>query len=192
MAATFKIVMLGSPAAGKTAIAKQLSPGYASIDTDPVTSDSCHAQFAVDGLPCAVEVIDDAEREDYPELRDLWIREADGFLLVYSVASRETFEKLAFYPSIIGGARGGVGAPVVLVGNDCDLISEREVAREEGVEMARKFGIDFVECSARTCANIQRPFFKLVRAIRVKKERDAREAQEGKRQRKRSSECNLQ
>ncbi|RUS18900.1 P-loop containing nucleoside triphosphate hydrolase protein [Endogone sp. FLAS-F59071] len=171
MAATFNLVMLGSPAAGKTAIAKQLSPGYASTDIDPVTRDSCRAEFSVDSLPCVLEVIDDAEREEYPELRDHWIREADGFLLVYSVTSRETFEKLAFYPSIIVRARGGVGAPVVLVGNDCDLISEREVAREEGVEMARKFGCDFVECSARTCANIQRPFFKLVRAIREEKQR---------------------
>ena len=36
----------------------------------------------------------DAIAEEYTALRDQWIREGEGFLLVYSIAARATFERI--------------------------------------------------------------------------------------------------
>lgn len=35
-----------------------------------------------------------AQTEEYTALRDQWIREGEGFLLVYSIISRQTFERV--------------------------------------------------------------------------------------------------
>lgn len=62
-------------------------------------------------------------------------------------------------------------APVfVLVGNKCDKTYEREVSREEGAAMARQFGCEFLETSAKTAQNVERLFTDLVRTLRYHKE----------------------
>ncbi|KAG8809432.1 Ras GTPase ras2, partial [Serendipita sp. 399] len=58
----------------------------------------------------------------------------------------------------------------VLVGNKCDKTYEREVSREEGAALARHFGCDFLETSAKTAANVDRLFTDLVRGLRQHKE----------------------
>ena len=56
--------------------------------------------------------------------------------------------------------------PFLLVGNKCDLVTEREVTEREGRRMARRFGCEFMETSARTMVNVERSFASVVRGIR--------------------------
>jgi GTPase KRas len=59
------------------------------------------------------------------------------------------------------------GDPVfMLVGNKCDKTYEREVSKEEGAQLARQFGCEFIETSAKTSHNVERLFMNLVRALR--------------------------
>jgi len=58
----------------------------------------------------------------------------------------------------------------MLVGNKCDKTYEREVSREEGAALARKFGCEFLETSAKTAQNVERLFTNLVRTLRMHKE----------------------
>jgi GTPase KRas protein len=62
------------------------------------------------------------------------------------------------------------GDPIfMLVGNKCDKTYEREVSREEGAALARQFGCEFIETSAKTAHNVERLFMNLVRALRQTK-----------------------
>ncbi|KAF8350232.1 ras family-domain-containing protein [Amanita rubescens] len=117
---------------------------------------------------CFVEVIDTAGQEEYATLRDQWVREGQGFILVYSIASRATFNRLeGFRQSMRRVKRGD---PIfMLVGNKCDKVQEREVTREEGAALARQFGCEFIETSAKTSQNVERVFTNLVRALRQTK-----------------------
>jgi GTPase KRas protein len=54
----------------------------------------------------------------------------------------------------------------MLVGNKCDRAYDRQVTREEGMEMARTFGCEFLETSAKTAVNVERLFASLVRKLR--------------------------
>jgi len=59
------------------------------------------------------------------------------------------------------------GDPIfMLVGNKCDKTHEREVTREEGAALARQFGCEFLETSAKTAQNVERLFMNLVRSLR--------------------------
>jgi GTPase KRas len=90
-------------------------------------------------------------------------------VLVYSIASRSTFERLeVFRQSMLRVKRE---QPIfMLVGNKSDKAYEREVSKEEGLAMARSYGCEFLETSAKTAQNVERMFTNLVRTLRLSKE----------------------
>jgi GTPase SAR1 family protein len=54
----------------------------------------------------------------------------------------------------------------VLVGNKCDLNDRRQVAREEGEELARHYGIPFLEASAKGNLSVEESFLTMSRSIK--------------------------
>ncbi|KAF8845307.1 hypothetical protein BDN67DRAFT_993561 [Paxillus ammoniavirescens] len=163
---SWRVAVLGDGGVGKTALAVQFTLNC--FTYDPTIEDAYRKQLIVDNKMCFVEVIDTAGQEEYATLRDQWVREGQGFILVYSIASRSTFERLeVFRQSMIKVKRS---KPIfMLVGNKCDKTYEREVSREEGIALARTFGCEFMETSARTAYNVELLFTNLVRALRQTK-----------------------
>lgn len=98
--------------------------------------------------------------------------EGQGFILVYSIASRSTFDRLeVFRQSMLRVKRQ---KPIfMLVGNKCDKTYEREVSKDEGVALARSFGCSFMETSAKTAHNVELLFTNLVRALRSTRQTEA-------------------
>ncbi|KAF8146122.1 small GTPase superfamily [Mycena galopus ATCC 62051] len=160
------VAVLGDGGVGKTALAVQVSIACISHDTyDPTIEDAYRKQFVVDNRMCLVEVIDTAGQEEYAILRDQWVREGQGFILVYSVTSRSTFDRLELLHKSLRTVKRG--DPIfMLVGNKADQAYEREVLEEEGAALARRFGCEFIETSAKTAQNVERVFTSLVRALR--------------------------
>ena len=136
-----------------------------------------------------LEVLDTAGQEEYTALRDQWIRDGEGFVLVYSIASRASFSRIRkFYHQIqrvkesaSAASPTGTGylassmaqpasytgqAPVMLVGNKSDRVTEREVSTQEGSALAKDMGCDFVEASAKNCINVEKAFYEVVRSLR--------------------------
>ena len=97
-------------------------------------------------------------------------RDGEGFLLVYSISSRSTFERVERFRDQIIRVKDSDTVPLMLVGNKCDKITEREVSREEGMNMAKKLRCEFIESSAKTCVNVERAFYTVVRMIRQSRE----------------------
>ncbi|KIJ68645.1 hypothetical protein HYDPIDRAFT_173316 [Hydnomerulius pinastri MD-312] len=167
---SWRVAVLGDGGVGKTALAVQFTLNC--FTYDPTIEDAYRKQLIVDNKMCFVEVIDTAGQEEYATLRDQWVREGQGFILVYSIASRSTFERLeVFRQSMLKVKRQ---KPIfMLVGNKCDKTYEREVSREEGIALARTFGCEFMETSARTAYNVELLFTNLVRALRQTKRLEA-------------------
>jgi GTPase SAR1 family protein len=105
-------------------------------------------------------------------LDPLWFSEGQGFILVYSIASRATFDRLEGFRQNMVRVKRTCPA-FILVGNKCDKTYEREVSHEEGAALARQFDCMFLEASAKTAANIDRLFTDLVRMLRYEKELQA-------------------
>ena len=98
-------------------------------------------------------------------------REGQGFILVYSIASRATFDRLdVFRQAMLKDKRQN--PDFMLVGNKCDKQYEREVSREEGAALARSFGCQFLETSAKTAQNVEQLFMNLVRLLRSTKQQE--------------------
>jgi len=159
------VAVLGDGGVGKTALAVQFTLNCFVETYDPTIEDAYRKQFVVDNRMCFVEVIDTAGQEEYATLRDQWVREGQGFILVYSIASRSTFDRLEVFRQSVKRAKRG-DPILMLVGNKCDKAYEREVSKEEGAALARQFNCEFIETSAKTAQNVERVFTSLVRALR--------------------------
>ncbi|KAJ3408561.1 Ras GTPase ras2 [Chytriomyces hyalinus] len=150
----------------------QLSPCRAQT-YDPTIEDSYNKQVVIDDQPCNLEVLDTAGQEEYTALRDQWIRDGEAFLLVYSITSRATFYRIEqFREQILRVKDTDDTIPMMLVGNKCDRIAEREVSKEEGAYLASKLQCDFIETSAKTRVNVEKAFYNVVRALRKQRELD--------------------
>ena len=57
-----------------------------------------------------LEVLDTAGQEEYTALRDQWIRDGEGFVLVYSISSRSSFSRIQKFHSQIQRVKESVGA----------------------------------------------------------------------------------
>ena len=64
-------------------------------------------------------------------MREQYMRGGEGFLLVYSVIERRSFTEMRRYKEAVNRVRNYDHAPIVIVGNKCDLESRREVRERE-------------------------------------------------------------
>ncbi|KAF8242526.1 ras-domain-containing protein, partial [Wilcoxina mikolae CBS 423.85] len=121
-------------------------------------------QAVMDGRSVIFEILDTAGQEEYAGLRDQWIGESQGFLVCYSISSRSSFIRIPKEQQMEHMAQ----KTSVLVGMKSDKSTDREVSKEEGEELAKEFGVPFIETSAKTCENVQRAFFTGMRTWRDK------------------------
>jgi GTPase KRas protein len=99
----------------------------------------------------------------------MYMKRGEGFLLVYSVTSKGSFEELAERREQILHVKGAVDdrdVPIVLIGNKTDINYEREVSTEEGRKLAAEWHCPFLETSAKTADNVDEAFYALVREVR--------------------------
>ncbi|GAA5847989.1 hypothetical protein JCM3766R1_005932 [Sporobolomyces carnicolor] len=168
MVTSVKLVVLGDGGVGKTALTIRLclnhfievGPTY-----DPTIEDSYRKHAIIDDEPYLLEILDTAGQEDYTSLRSQWIREGDGFLVVYSTTSRSSFLRIHEFIQQITRVKDSDRVPIVLVGNKVDRINEREVDTREGQELAKRLGCEFVETSAKTREGLERAYHTAVRLI---------------------------
>ena len=162
----WRIAILGDGGVGQTALAVQFTMNCYVESYDPTMEDAYRKQLLVDNQMCFVEVIVTAGQEEYSTLRDQWVREGQGFILVYSITSRPSFDRLETFRQNMVRIKGD--KPVfMLVGNNADKGYEREVSKEDGMALARTFGCEFLETSARTAQNVDKLFHDLIRQLRM-------------------------
>ncbi|KAK3536690.1 hypothetical protein QTP86_017614 [Hemibagrus guttatus] len=185
----YKLVVLGSGGVGKSALTVQFVQGIFVEKYDPTIEDSYRKQVEVDGQQCMLEILDTAGTEQFTAMRDLYMKNGQGFALVYSITAQSTFNDLQDLREQIlrvkdtedskkpesanadGKTRSesGIPVPMILVGNKCDLEDERVVGKEQGQNLARQWNhCAFLESSAKSKINVLDIFYDLVRQINRK------------------------
>jgi GTPase KRas protein len=125
-----------------------------------------------------LELLDTDGLDGYTTLRDLWMRDGDAFVLNYCITKRSSFTRIRRYHNLISRVKESQASspsfpgslisgqcqqdcPLVLIGNNSDRVSEREVSTEEGYALAEELGCEFFEFSAKSCISIETLFYEL-------------------------------
>ena len=88
-------------------------------------------------------------REQYKTLLDNYYSYGDGFIMVYSITDRNSFNEInSIYENFLR-VKDSDSFPMVLVGNKCDLEKLREVSYDEGKTLASTMNIPFFEVSSK-------------------------------------------
>lgn len=115
------------------------------------------------------------------------MRNGQGFVVVYAINSRRSFDEIAYFREQILRTKETEKVPMVIVGNKCDLMNERQVTTTEGDTLAKRFGCPFMETSAKTDTNVQQIFYELVREIK----KEMRLLQENNKPEHKKKNCNI-
>ncbi|XP_037682226.1 GTPase NRas isoform X1 [Choloepus didactylus] len=127
--------------------------------------DSYRKQVVIDGETCLLDILDTAGQEEYSAMRDQYMRTGEGFLCVFAINNSKSFADINLYREQIKRVKDSDDVPMVLVGNKCDLPT-RTVDTKQAHELAKSYGIPFIETSAKTRQGVEDAFYTLVREIR--------------------------
>lgn len=162
----YKLVVVGGGGVGKSCLTIQLIQSHFVDEYDPTIEDSYRKQCVIDDEVALLDVLDTAGQEEYSAMREQYMRTGEGFLLVYSINNRQSFEEIKTFQQQILRVKDKDYFPIIVVGNKCDLESERKVTQQEGEDLAQEFGCKFIETSAKSRINVENAFYDLVREIR--------------------------
>ena len=128
----YKLVIVGGGGVGKSALTIQLIQNHFIDEYDPTIEDQHRKQVVIDDECTLLDILDTAGQEEYSAMRDQYIRSAEGFLLVFSLTSRSSYEEAKqIYNQILRVNEEKDNIPVILLGNKCDLLNERQVPSNE-------------------------------------------------------------
>jgi small GTP-binding protein len=161
-----KIVVFGAGAVGKSALTIQFVQGYFITDYDPTIEDSYKRVLAVDNDNVQLDILDTAGQDDFAPMRTSYMRQGKGFIIVYAIDDRASFEEVEVFHRDLTRTKGTSNVPVVICGNKCDLEDKRVVSKTEGEELAAKLSAIFFETSALANINIENAFRALVKETR--------------------------
>ncbi|MCI4393138.1 hypothetical protein PGIGA_G00153950 [Pangasianodon gigas] len=164
----YKLVVVGAGGVGKSALTIQLIQNHFVDEYDPTIEDSYRKQVVIDGETCLLDILDTAGQEEYSAMRDQYMRTGEGFLCVFAINNTKSFEDIHQYREQIKRVKDSDDVPMVLVGNKCDLPA-RTVDTRQAQELARSYGIPYIETSAKTRQGVEDAFYTLVREIRQHK-----------------------
>lgn len=161
----YKISVYGVAGVGKFSIISQLFWNTFLVERDYSITGSYRKEFVIDNQVALLDILDTSWHDDYPQDRDFDL--SSYFVLVYSITSRSSFDKVnTFIELILRAKYNSYFPPAVLVGNKCDLEEDRQVNTQEGQELARTCDMLFLETSAKSRISIEEAFFGLIRAAR--------------------------
>lgn len=166
IAQTYKLVVVGGGGVGKSAITIQFIQSYFVTNYDPTIEDSYTKQCVIDEVVARLDILDTAGQEEFSAMREQYMRSGEGFLLIFSVTDRSSYEEIYKFHKQILRVKDRDEFPMLLVGNKADLEHQRSVSADEARQMAQSLKIAYMECSAKLRMNVDQAFYELVRIVR--------------------------
>lgn len=148
-----KIALLGESFVGKTSVLHKYI--YESFDNIICTTISPDFKVKLVG-ESKLQIWDLPGLERFRQLIRGYLKIADVSVIMFDVTEHESFEQIeAWLKELLVG--GSDNAKLYLVANKIDSAA-REVSREEADGIARKYGMKYFECSAKTGEGLSQLF----------------------------------
>ncbi|XP_076332366.1 ras-related and estrogen-regulated growth inhibitor-like isoform X1 [Tachypleus tridentatus] len=168
---TVNIVVFGKDGTGKSALIVRFLTKRFIHEYDPTSEDVYAYNSQIDGRKICLKIMDTAGKvERTVHKREEQIRWGDGFILVLSLASRDSLKEVVRIKEVIEHLNESE-KPVVLVATKRDLVQAREVTSMEIQDLAKRWHCRMFETAAtEDYLMVAEPFISLFRDIRKIKE----------------------
>uniref|UniRef100_A0A1D1ZIW7 Ras-related protein Rab-8A n=1 Tax=Anthurium amnicola TaxID=1678845 RepID=A0A1D1ZIW7_9ARAE len=161
-----KLLLIGDSGVGKSCLLLRFSDdSFTPSFITTIGIDFKIRTIELDGKRIKLQIWDTAGQERFRTITTAYYRGAMGILLVYDVTDERSFNNIRnWFSNIEQHASEGVNK--ILIGNKCDWLEKKVIAKEQGQLLADEFGIKFLETSAKANTNVEEAFFTLARDIK--------------------------
>ncbi|KAF1822823.1 uncharacterized protein K489DRAFT_388716 [Dissoconium aciculare CBS 342.82] len=154
-----KMAIVGSRSVGKSSLTVQFVDGHFVDSYYPTIENTFSKVLRFRNQDYAVEMIDTAGQDEYSILNSKHFIGIHGYMIVYSVGSKQSFEMCRIIRDKILNHLGAETVPIMIVANKSDLRPEqRQVTAADGKKLAEELGCGFIEASARYNENVAKAF----------------------------------
>ncbi|KAG8855632.1 GTP-binding protein [Tulasnella sp. 330] len=166
-----KIAVLGSRSVGKTSLVVQYADNTFVESYYPTIENTFSKHIKHNGVEYDCDIIDTAGQDEFSILNSKHAIGIHGYVLVYNVANRQSFDMISIVHDKILDFSGESKVPCVVVGQKSDLAEQsanyhdRQVQAVEAQKLAQSINANFVETSARTNTNVAKVFDLLLEEI---------------------------
>ncbi len=168
---SFKICIVGEPAVGKTSlIIRYIENKFQDNYIPTLGVDFLTKKVAVgkSNIPVNLIIWDIGGDKVWKDRLHLYLRGADGILIIYDTTRQRTFDQLDFWINQIEKHAGKI--PFMIIGNKNDLEESRNVIYEQALAKLKKRGInDLLETSAKTGETVNEMFQSIAEKIIIQK-----------------------
>lgn len=163
----FSAVILGAGGVGKSALTLRFMKGYFHEAYDPTIEEAYRRHITLDDETSRLEVVDTAGAEQFVALHDLYIKAGRGFILAFSLTDQSTLREIEALREQILRLKGD-RVPIVVVGTKSDLLEERQVDRDQMMNISLGWGVPIYETSAKKNWHVTDAFDDLLRQMRAR------------------------
>ena len=136
----FKVVLIGDSGVGKTNIMSRYIKDEFSIETKTTVGVEFGAKkLEINGNNIKAQIWDTAGQERYKSITNAYYKGAKGALIVYDITRLSSFENVDKWIHELK-AKCEADVTIIMIGNKCDLESERAISREEASTKAKHHG----------------------------------------------------
>ena len=155
---TYKFIVIGSCAVGKTAILRRLiNNDFTDVSESTVGAGSESITFDIDDKKVKLQIWDTAGHEKFRTITRTFFRSAAGVILVFDVTTRSTFDDVNFWLNDVHQLCSP-DAVIMLVGNKCDLVDERQITINDAEVYSKQHQLKYIETSAKSGENVKEAF----------------------------------
>merc|ERR1712087_1012729 len=153
-----KLLLIGDSGVGKTCLLLRYNDNsFNQTFIATIGIDFKIKTINLDGKTIKLQIWDTAGQERFRTITSAYYRGAMGILLVYSVTDEQSFQNIRnWIRNIEQHAADNVNR--LLIGNKCDMISEKVVETARGQDLADEYSIRFFEASAKTNIHVKEAF----------------------------------
>jgi len=162
----FKIVIIGDSGVGKSCMLLRFADNeFTDSYISTIGVDFKIKTLNVEGTNVKLQIWDTAGQDRFRTITSSYYRHANGIIIAYDITDTQSFENVQkWLEEITRYATEDVAK--LIVGNKCDLESERVVKFEDGKHMANSFDIPFIETSAKSSTNVINAFMEMATTIK--------------------------
>ena len=165
----FKVVFLGDSSVGKSNIISKYKLNEFNRNSKSTVGVEFYSKIITqNNKNIKIQIWDTAGQERFKSITKSYYKGAKGAIIVYDITRRATFENVQEWFTDTKTMGDNTHLVLMLVGNKCDLVNERQVSTEEGKKEAEMNGMAFMETSALDGTNITEAFELMAKLITEK------------------------
>ena len=160
-----KFLLIGEQAVGKSSLINQYIEGKFEENLLCAAGlDLKKKYIKINEKSIKLMIYDTAGHERFRTLSKNQISSTKGILIVYDVTEKESFDALTFWMKSFK-ENANKNAICLIIGNKIDLENKRVIGYDEGKKFAEKYGVKFIETSAKSAVGVNEAFYSVAKEI---------------------------